>query len=194
MTSTIKLLQDALGQSAAILAAIRPDLLASPTPCREWDVRALLRHLVAQDMRNFLASARGEAVDWLTPPDDLPADWAAAFREQAEVLLDTWRSADLDRLVAAPGGHEAPLRSRADVQIAELAMHGWDLVRATGQHVDIDPQVAEHALAWSRRMLRPEFRGPDRAFGIEVPVPPDAPVQDRMAGWFGRDPGWAPAP
>ena len=28
--------------------------------------------------------------------------------------------------------------------------------------------------------------------GVEVPVPDDAPVYDRLAGWFGRDPGWTP--
>jgi len=28
--------------------------------------------------------------------------------------------------------------------------------------------------------------------GAEVPVPDDAPAYDRMAGWFGRDPGWTP--
>jgi hypothetical protein len=39
-------------------------------------------------------------------------------------------------------------------------------------------------------VLRPEFRGPDRAFVLDVPVSPDAPAYDRLAGWFGRDPGW----
>ena len=74
---------------------------------------------------------------------------------------------------------------------------GWE-VRAlvshlTGQDVaGLDPALAEHALAWSRGMLRPEFRGPDKAFGVEVSVPDDAPVYDRLAGWFGRDPGWTP--
>jgi uncharacterized protein (TIGR03086 family) len=92
-----------------------------------------------------------------------------------------------------PGGGEAPLGGRVDQQIAELAMHGWDLVKATGQRADLDPAVAEHALNWSHRVLRPEFRGPDKAFGLEVPVPPDAPAYERLAGWFGRDPGWAPA-
>jgi hypothetical protein len=62
---------------------------------------------------------------------------------------------------------------------------------ATGQQLaGLDPALAEHALNWSRGMLRPEFRGPDKAFGVEVPVPDDAPAYDRLAGWFGRDPGW----
>ena len=90
-----------------------------------------------------------------------------------------------------PGG-EAPLRFRADHQITELAVHDWDLARATGQQAGLDPAVAEHALRWSRQMLRPEFRGLDKAFGLEVPVPDDAPAYDRLAGWFGRDPGWRP--
>ena len=99
-------------------------------------------------------------------------------------------AADLDSLVAGPGG-EVPLRMRADNQVTELAVHDWDLARATGQQLaDLDPALAEHALAWSRGMLRPEFRGPDKAFGVEVPVPDDAPAYDRLAGWFGRDPGW----
>ena len=81
---------------------------------------------------------------------------------------------------------------RADQQIAELAVHGWDLARATGQSIDLlDPDIAQHALAWSQRMLRPEHRGPGRALGAEVPVAEDAPIQDRLAGWFGRDPQWA---
>ena len=81
---------------------------------------------------------------------------------------------------------------RADQQIAELATHDWDLARATGQPAELDPALAEHALRWSRGMLRPEFRGPGKAFGVEVPVPDDAPAYDRLAGWFGRDPSWTP--
>ena len=91
-------------------------------------------------------------------------------------------------------GGEAPLRLRADQQIAELAMHDWDLARATGQPAELEPALADHALRWSRGMLRPEFRGPGKAFGVELPVPDDAPAYERLAGWFGRDPGFARHP
>jgi uncharacterized protein (TIGR03086 family) len=188
---TIALLERALDQTAGLIDAIDASQAALATPCAGWDVRTLVSHLAGQDLRNFLVSARAEAADWQTPADELGDDWAAAFQDRAAPLRAAWRAADLDRLVTGPGG-EAPLRLRADQQITELAVHDWDLAKATGQPNGLDPALAEHALRWSRQMLRPEFRGPDKAFGLEVPVPEDAPVYDRLAGWFGRDPGWTP--
>ena len=190
---TVALLERALDQTAGLIAAVDASQAGWPTPCAGWDVRALVSHLTGQDLRNFLISARGESADWQVPAEKIGADWTAAFRDRAAPLRAAWRVADLDRLVAGLGG-EAPLRARADQQITELAAHDWDLAKATGQVLaGLDPALAEHALAWSRGMLRPEFRGPDKAFGVEVLVADDAPVYDRLAGWFGRDPGWTPA-
>jgi uncharacterized protein (TIGR03086 family) len=189
-TDTLALLERALDQTAAIIAAIPASQSGLPTPCSDWDVRALVHHLTGQDLRNFLVTARGETTNWQVPADELGEDWAAGFRDRAGALMTAWRTADLDRPTALPGGGQAPLRSRADQQITELAVHAWDLVKATGQNADLDPALAEHALAWSRQMLKPEHRG--RAFGPEVAVSPDAPAYDRLAAWFGRDPGWTP--
>lgn len=192
MTDEIALLARALDQAGAVIGAIGPDQAERATPCSDWDVRTLVRHLVGQDLRNFMISARRETADWQAPPEELGADWAGEFQERARALLEVWRAADLNRMVTVPGGAEAPLRSRADHQITELAVHSWDLVRATGAPITLDPALAEYALAWSRTMLQPQFRGPDKAFGDELPVPEDAPAYDRLVGWFGRDPGWAP--
>jgi uncharacterized protein (TIGR03086 family) len=191
---TLALLERALDQTAAIIATIRPEQASLPTPCSAWDVQSLVRHVIAQDLRNFIIGARGENADWQASAEELREDWSQAFSDGTERLLETWRGADLDQLVPLPGGREVPLRTRADQQITELAVHGWDLVQATGQQTELDPALAEHALRWSRPMLRPEFRGPDKAFGPEVPVSEDAPIYDRLAGWFGRDPRWTPEP
>ena len=169
-TDTVALLERALDQTAGLIAAIEPGQAGLATPCAGWDVRALVGHLAGQDLRNFLVAVRGEAADWQAPADEIGDDWAAAFQDRAAPVRAAWQAADLDSLVAGPGG-EAPLRMRADNQITELAVHDWDLARATGQQLaGLDPALAEHALAWSRGMLRPEFRGPDKAFGVEVPV------------------------
>ena len=188
----VALLGRALDQAAAVISAIPAAQGQLATPCPGWDVRALVQHLIGQDLRNFMIAVRGAAADWQAPADELGADWAEAFQARARQLLALWRAADPDEPIDLPGGGQVPLRSRADQQITELTVHAWDLVKATGQHDDLDPVLAEHALAWSHQMLRPESRGPGRAFGPEIPVPPDAPAYDRLAGWFGRDPGWTP--
>ena len=194
-TDTLGFLELALDQTQILIAAIRPDQAELPTPCVGWDVRQLVTHLAPGGLRNFMIAARGEVPDWQASAGDPGDDWAATFASGARTLMEAWRQTDLNRLMPVPGGGEAPLRSRADQQIAELAVHGWDLARATGQSIDLlDPRVAQHALAWAQRMLRPEHRGPGRAFGTEVAVAEDASIQDRLAGWFGRDPRWMAGP
>jgi uncharacterized protein (TIGR03086 family) len=190
--SVLGILERALNQTAAVIAGIRPGQAALPTPCDSWDVESLVRHLVAQDLPHFAVSARGESPDWTSPPGDLGPDWPAQFLDGAQQLLGIWATADLDRPVVGPGGDKAALRLRVEQQITELAVHSWDLARATAAEAHLDEALAEHALAWSRRMLRPEFRGPDKPFGAEVPVPEGSSAYDRLAGWFGRDPAWRP--
>jgi uncharacterized protein (TIGR03086 family) len=189
---SVALLGRAVDQTAAVISAIPASQAELATPCPDWDVRDLVRHLIGQDLRNFMIAVRGGAADWQAPADEFGEDWAAAFRARAGQLLAVWRTADVDQLIDLPGGGQAPLRSRADQQITELTVHSWDLVTATGQPTDLDPALAEHALAWSHQLLRAESRGPGKAFGPEIPVPPDAPAYQRLAGWFGRDPGWTP--
>jgi uncharacterized protein (TIGR03086 family) len=187
---TLDLLDRAVNQMEAIVVGVRSDQERLPTPCADWDVQALLSHVVRHSMPNLIVAASGGIPDWQAPPADVQADWVEAYRGAADELLSTWRAADMDRMVDSAGG-SAPLRGRADQQIAELAVHGWDLAKATGQDGPLDTALAEHALTWSRRMLKPEYRGAG-SFGTEVPVPPDAPSYDRLAGWFGRNPAWQP--
>jgi uncharacterized protein (TIGR03086 family) len=192
--ATLGLLERALTQLAAVIAIERDDQDELPTPCAGWSVRDLLSHVIGQDLRVFATAARGETPDWSAPAAPLGADRLAQFRTGAEELLKIWRAADLTRPVPIPGGGTAPLRSRLDQQIAESTVHTWDLARATGARVVLDDQLAEHGLSWSRPLLRPESRGAGKAFGAEVPVDPEAPAYDRLAGWFGRDPAWIPPP
>lgn len=84
-----------------------------------------------------------------------------------------------------------PARFPVDMRIAELVQHARNLTRATGQAVELAPEVGEHSLSWLRTAPNPRFRGaePDgKAFGPEVPIPEDAPIYDRLAAFSGRDP------
>ena len=173
----LDLLRRALDQNHELIAAITPDQHAAPTPCGDWDVSELVGHVV-HGLDNFTATARGEKPDWSRPRPPIEGDWAAAFRGRADELLAAWQAAPEDRL------------PQADMQITEQAVHGWDLASATGRTSQLDESVGESGLRWGRATLTPEWRGAggNNAFGEEVPVPEDAPVYDRLAGWFGRDP------
>ena len=70
-TGTLALLERALEQTAAIIAAIPGGQAGLATPCPGWDVRTLVRHLVGQDLRNFLVVARGGTADWQAPADEI---------------------------------------------------------------------------------------------------------------------------
>ena len=182
-------LSRALDQTGALIAHVRPEQATLPTPCRAWDVRALVNHVV-QDVRQFTARVSGTEREQ-HDTDVIGVDWVGVYRAAAGALLAAWqREGALDGTVRLPFG-EVPATWLVNQQIADLAVHGWDIARATGQSTDLDPELGQVALEWARQNLQPQFRGAEgsgQAFGPEVPVPKSAPLYDRLAAFFGRDP------
>ena len=171
---SVVVLSRALDQTGDVLAEVHPDQLWLPTPCGDWDVARLVAHVVATP-GHFLEMARGGQPDWSAEP--LPADdgWAGEFRSAADDLIHYWHEA----------GDAADPR-QVDWQTAELAVHTWDLVRATGHPHHLDPEVAQRGLDFMAASLTSENRG--RAFGAEVPAPENASVYERLAAFAGRNP------
>lgn len=167
---SVRLLEQGLAQAHAAIVAVRDDQLALPTPCDQWDVGQLLAHL-AHDPANMLEMATGGSPDWSAIPDRVD-DPGAMFRAGADALLAHTRQND----------------ASADWQMAEFAVHTWDVTTATGQPVDdLDPEVAERGLAFMSQTLKPEMRS--TAFGPERPAPEGASAYERIAAFAGRDVG-----
>jgi uncharacterized protein (TIGR03086 family) len=166
-------LSRALDQAGDVLTAVQPDQLSLPTPCQDWDVEHLIRHLLA-DCANFVTMMQGDEPDWSADLPPLPEDWAAAFRSAADDLIHLWHQRE--------GDGEGP---PADMQTAEFAVHTWDLVRAVGSPMEPDAEAAERGLAFMSASLKPEMRGD--AFGPELAAPADAPPYVRLAAFAGRD-------
>lgn len=185
----ITLLSAALDQTGAIIVGVRDDQQHLPTPCRSWDVAALVAHVV-HDLSLFTQRASGGTPDWTAPPPTIDGDYIDAYRAGASNLVQAWSAAgDLSGTVEMPGMGEVAKRFPVDQQIAELAVHGWDLAVATGQSTHLDPEVGDAALTWARTALKPQFRGTEdegKAFGPEIDLPEDAPLYDRLAGFFGH--------
>ena len=169
---SIVVLSRALDQAGDVLAAVHPDQLGQPTPCGDWDVAQLIGHLVNAPVR-FLEMARGAEPDWSAAPRPVAGNWVADFRSNADDLIHYWHQAG----ATADAG-------QVDWQIAEIAVHTWDVARATDQSPSLLPEVAERGLAFMSAMLTPENRG--KAFAPPVGVPDDASVYDRLAAFAGR--------
>ena len=181
--------QRAVAQTESIVAAVVPAQLGLPTPCAEYDVRALLSHTVGGLNRIALV---GEGADALAIParaDGVPDDgWLDAYRAAAARARAAWADdARLDALVEVPWG-KVPGRIAVSGYVQEILTHGWDLARATGQPTELDPELATWVLAVARRILPPEPRGGEVPFGPVVPVPEGAGVYARLAAWLGRQP------
>lgn len=169
---SVRVLLRALDQAGDVLDHLHADDLPKPTPCDEWSVSALVDHLVATPAR-FLAQMRGEELDWSAEPPHLEHGWGPQFRNHADDLVHAWHGLDDDP------------PTPPQWQVAELAVHTWDLATAIGLPVDgLDPEVAETGLEFMRANLRAELRG--QAFGPEQPAPPDAGPYALLAAFAGR--------
>ncbi|WP_432003749.1 TIGR03086 family metal-binding protein [Streptomyces sioyaensis] len=168
----------------ALVAAVRPEDLALPTPCAGWSVRELLDHMVWE---NLMAAsiAQGAPRGDLTA-DHLGDDHRAAFEDSARAARAAFT--DSGMLHRTFGPYEAPGAMLVQQVVVELLAHGWDLARAVGTPTGLAPQVAEETLAAARRIYGAAPRTEGGSFAPERPAPPAASATDRLAAFLGRDP------
>jgi uncharacterized protein (TIGR03086 family) len=179
-------LERADAQIRRILANVRPDQASLPTPCTEFDVRSLVNHVV-YDVQSFTRTLSGAQRE---PPgaDLIGDDWLGSYTAAADGLLSVWRARGTEGTLTTRMG-ELPASWVLGQHTSDLVVHAWDLARATGQSDALDPALAQPALEWGQENLKPQLRG--QAFGPEVSVPADAPVYERLAAFFGRNPTWS---
>ena len=182
----------ALDETARLVDAVRPDQMGLPTPCSDWDVQALLAHLVGGNIR-YAGVTRGEPIQrgpargGGPSVDLLGDDPAGAYRRSAAAMDAAWRDpALLDRTFALPIG-VLPGRAALTLHLVETVVHGWDVARATGQRPAFAPDVVRTAMQFTQASA-PGDRPPGAAFAPSVPVADDLPEIDRLAALLGRTP------
>ena len=171
--SDLALLTVALDQAADLLGRVGDDELSAPTPCTDWKVGDLVDHLVNAPS-HFTTMMRGEEPDWGAAPPHVASDRETRFRAAGDELVEAWRA-------GGDGDQPSPL----EWQLAELAVHTWDLATAVDEPTgNLEPAVAERGLAFMQQGLTADNRGP--VFGPEHPAPPDANPYARIAAFAGR--------
>jgi uncharacterized protein (TIGR03086 family) len=181
----INVFQRAVDQTGQIVASVKPDEFGASTPCRDWDVRALLNHTIAA-VGMFDTAARGGDFDpSIFGRDNVGSNPTASYDAAA---------AKLSEALAKPGVLEAmwnmpfgtvPGTMAVGFATLEVAQHGWDVANATGQRPAFDPDVTDTAFATARMAPAEQVRVPG-VFGPEAVCPGDAPAHDQLAAFLGR--------
>jgi len=89
----------------------------------------------------------------------------------------------VDRTVHLSFG-EASGREYVMQLTADLAIHAWDLARATGQDDTLDPGVVAQLLPWTE--ANAGLLTASGMFGSRIDAGPDAPDDVRLLGLLGR--------
>lgn len=179
---------------AEIVNGLRPEHLGLRTPCTEYDVRGLLNHLLFWGP-SLDGCARKELV---APPaaaepdlDLVVGDWRAAVADQIAAHVGAWSDpAAWEGTTSMDGSHPLPASMVGGMVVGELVVHGWDLGRALGRRPEWNADVLEFLLAEVRATA--ETGRQMGVYGLEVVVPPTAPLLDQVLGTTGRNPGWTP--
>ncbi|ASF11752.1 hypothetical protein NBRGN_075_00270 [Nocardia brasiliensis NBRC 14402] len=186
MDNVIGQIDRALEATSVIVAALDDSALAAPTPCREWDVRTVLNHMVG-GMHVYAAALSGTDSGADHESDWLGGDPQGAYAAAAEVDRAAWHRPDaLDYKVRTPLG-TVPASTAALVHLTELVVHGVDIAVAIDRSDLADDELCGELLAiMQSRGGIDRFRVPG-VFGAEVAVEDGASAHRRLLGYVGRE-------
>ena len=180
----------AAAEAARVVNGVPEGTLNAPTPCGDWDLRTLLNHTILWTSYSAERRAHGESVDEELMNKDFAAD--PGFREdyatQIGLAVKAWSAPEAWTGTRNVMGDATPAADVGAMLLMEMALHGWDVARATGQDYHADDAVAQAALEVVKAQA--EMFRKYEGFAGEVPVGDDAPALDRALGLAGRDPAW----
>ncbi|WP_405837305.1 TIGR03086 family metal-binding protein [Streptomyces platensis] len=168
---------------AALVAAVRPEDLALPTPCAGWTVQQLLDHMVWENLMTTSIAEGTPRADHTA--DHLGDDHRTAFADSVRAAHTAFTGSGM--LHRTYGPYEAPGAMIVQQVVVELLAHGWDLARATGAPTALAPESAEETLAAAYRIYGAAPRTEGSSFAPECPAPRGASATDRLAAFLGRD-------
>src|SRR5262245_17184716 len=151
--------------------------LDARTPCDEWDVRALLNHML-ETQRYFAGKARGEDVSLPSPnpPALISDDPRADFDQTRREMLEVFGEPDVIEKTGPSLG----------IAFCDQLIHGWDLARATRQDATMPEGLAEAAFSMLDGRLSDDQR--KGAFAPAIDVAADASPQEKLLAYTGREP------
>ncbi|MES4902359.1 MULTISPECIES: TIGR03086 family metal-binding protein [unclassified Streptomyces] len=126
-------------QFADILGKAKEEDWELPTPCSEWTIRDLVRHVIAG---HVMATSLLTGEEVVAAPGDTVEVWAARVEWAAE------GEGALERMVRHPVFGELSGDAAVMIRWGDVCVHAWDLAQALGVDFTPEPGLAEAALEW----------------------------------------------
>ncbi|MBW4720712.1 TIGR03086 family metal-binding protein [Saccharothrix obliqua] len=188
MHTIIGLHRRAVDAVRPLVAAVTPADLDRPTPCADWDLRALLAHMIGQD-HGFAAAVRADVTAEAFAPR---APSPAAHARSADLVVTAFAAAP-DRQVLLPelAGRRFPLPVVIGFHLVDTLVHGWDVAASLGTGIDYPADLVTAALRQAEHIPDgPTRTAPGAPFAPALPTAADAPDWHRTLTLLGRDPHW----
>ncbi|MGH3875723.1 MAG: TIGR03086 family metal-binding protein [Actinophytocola sp.] len=164
-----------------------------PTPCAEWTVRDLVRHLVSEQLwvPDLLAGKTVPEVGDKYDGDVLEDDPMHAWTESSQAARAAWlQPGVLVKVVHLSFGGDTDGADYCWQMTTDLVVHGWDLATALGLEAGIEEDLATAVIEYVEPRID-WWRGTSM-FADAVPVPGDADPRTRLVAMLGRDPSGKP--
>ena len=157
-----------------------------PTPCTEWDVRALLHHLTYEMVwvRPMLEGKTIAEVGNTFEGDILGDDPKAAWDAAAADALAALKALDSLQSVTHLSFGDFPAEEYLNQVLFDLHIHSWDLRTGIGVDTTLDDELTEYLFPWAEPAMNAY-----RAAGVVAPAPqvPDgASRQTQILALSGR--------
>ncbi|WP_128374740.1 TIGR03086 family metal-binding protein [Streptomyces cavernae] len=182
------LMVECAAEAARVAHGVRAEQLTEPSHCTGWDVRTLVNHWVLYTSHGLEHRALRKPLPEELTGRDFTAEpgWAEAYAEQLRRAVAAWEKPDVWEGEVDLGQGTLPADELASMVIKEMAVHGWDVAVATGQHYEISEEAARlilHVVEKHGDLYR-QYDG----FADPVPVADDAGVFTRALALSGRKP------
>lgn len=176
----------ALDDFGALVHRVGPEQWQNQTPCVDWNLHALVNHVVGENLRapELLAGRTVAEIGDVFEGDLLGDDPIKAFDTSAAAAVHAASSDQaLTRITHLSFG-DVPGAEYISELFADALIHTWDLARAIGADERLDPELVEACAAWSATAEN-NYRLAE-VIGEHQPVPSGTDAQTRLLASWGR--------
>ncbi|MCA1831920.1 MAG: TIGR03086 family metal-binding protein [Actinomycetota bacterium] len=187
----------ATDEFARRVAGIKDDQWANATPCTEWDVRALVNHLVGEQVWIEPLVTEGLTVPQVGDRfsgDLLGSDPKAAWESAAKSAVTSFSAPGAMVKTIHLSSRDVPGERYAQEVLCDLIVHSWDLAKGIEANDEIDAELVDAAWKLGVPMLQ-EWRtleGIEASFAPPIDTPDGADLQTQLLAYYGRRRDWKP--